>query len=390
MNKIINYALNKLNNTKKIGILGGGQLGKMLIQAAHDFDFHIAVLDPDENAPCRLIAHEFTLGQLTDYQTVVDFGSKVDVITIEIERVNIEALESLEKMGKKVFPQPSVLRKIQDKRIQKQFYADNDIPTADFILTDSKADVLVNAAFLPAVNKLGKDGYDGKGVQILRTETDFEKAFEAPSLLEKLIDFDKEIAVIVARNESGEIKTFPTVEMLFHPEANLVELLFSPAQISKKIDEQAQKIALDVAQKMGIVGLLAVEMFVTKMSEILVNEVAPRPHNSGHQTIKANDVSQYEQHLRAIMNLPLGHTSSNCHAAMVNILGEANHEGEAVYENMDEILKLEGVHPFLYGKKVTKPFRKMGHVTIIAKNFETLLEKANFVKSKLKVVSLES
>ncbi len=375
------------DNRLKIGILGGGQLGKMLIQAAQDFDFHISVLDPDPDAPCRHLAHDFTVGNLTDYQTVIDFAQDIDVLTIEIEKVNIDALEILELVGKKVFPQPAVLRKIQDKRIQKQFFIDNYIPTAAFILTDNKAEVIANFEFLPAVNKLGRDGYDGRGVQILKTVDDLEKAFEAPSLLEELVDFDKEIAVIVARNEDGEIKTFPTVEMLFHPEANLVEFLFSPAQIDDKIDAKAQNIAIDVANKFEIVGLLAVEMFITKDGRVLVNEVAPRPHNSGHQTMRANDVSQFEQHLRAITNLPLGDTKSNCFAAMVNILGEDGFTGNAVYQNMDEILKTAGVHPFLYGKKITKPFRKMGHVTILEENFENLIKKANFVKETLKVVS---
>ncbi|WP_435354542.1 5-(carboxyamino)imidazole ribonucleotide synthase [Emticicia sp. SJ17W-69] len=375
----------QFDNTKKLGILGGGQLGRMLIQAAIDFDVTIKTLDPDADAPCKYISHEFTNGSLNDFETVMSFGKDCDVITIEIENVNIEALEAFEKQGKAVFPQPSILRLIQDKRVQKQFYKDNNLPTSDFILTENQADVAKYEEFLPAVHKLGKGGYDGKGVQMLRTKADLSKAFDQPSVLEKMIDFEKELAVIVARNVSGEIKTFPVVEMVFHPEANLVEYLFAPAEISKEIEKKAEQIAKKTSEAFGIVGLLAVEMFLTKDGEILINEVAPRPHNSGHQTIRANDVSQYEQHIRAIFNLPLGSTEAHSKAAMVNLLGEDGYSGIAVYEGMDEVLAVEGVHPFLYGKKITKPFRKMGHVTIIDQNFEKLKEKVIFVKEKLKV-----
>ena len=375
----------QFDNKKKLGILGGGQLGRMLIQAAIDFDVTIKTLDPDTDAPCKYISHEFTNGSLNDYETVMAFGQDCEVITIEIENVNIEALEAFEKQGKDVFPQPYILRLIQDKRIQKQFYKDNNLPTADFILTENQADVANYEDFLPAVHKLGKGGYDGKGVQILRTKADLPKAFDQPSVLEKMVDFEKELAVIVARSLSGEIKTFPVVEMVFHPEANLVEYLFAPAEISKEIEQKSQQIATQTAEAFGIVGLLAVEMFLTKDGEILINEVAPRPHNSGHQTIRANDVSQYEQHIRAILNLPLGSTTAHSKAAMVNLLGEDGYSGVAIYEGMDEVLAIEGVHPFLYGKKLTKPFRKMGHITIIDQNFEKLKEKVIFVKETLKV-----
>jgi 5-(carboxyamino)imidazole ribonucleotide synthase len=377
----------QFDNSKKLGILGGGQLGRMIIQAAIDFDVTIKTLDPDPDAPCKYISHEFINGSLSDYDTVMAFGQDCDVITIEIENVNIEALEAFEKQGKIVFPQPSILRLIQDKRIQKQFYKDHNLPTADFILTENQADLAQYEVFLPAVHKLGKGGYDGKGVQVLRTKADFVKAFDQPSVLEKMIDFEKELAVIVARNASGEIKTFPVVEMVFHPEANLVEYLFAPAEISNEIEQKAEQVATKTAEAFGIVGLLAVEMFLTKDGEILINEVAPRPHNSGHQTIRANDVSQYEQHLRAILDLPLGSTKAHSKAAMVNLLGEDGHSGAAIYEGMNEVLAVEGVHPFLYGKKLTKPFRKMGHITIIDQNFEKLKEKVIFVKEKLKVIT---
>jgi 5-(carboxyamino)imidazole ribonucleotide synthase len=374
------------DNTKKLGILGGGQLGRMLIQAAIDFDFKIKILDPDADAPCRYIAHEFVNGSLKDYETVMAFGADCDTITIEIENVNVDALEALEKQGKKVYPQPSVLRIIQDKRIQKQFYKEKSLPTADFILTDNQADLENHLDFLPAVHKLGKEGYDGKGVQVLRSASDVSKAFDKPSVLEKMIDFEKELAVIVARNADGEMKTFPVVEMVFHPEANLVEYLFAPAQISDEIAQKAEEIAKNTAKSFGIIGLLAVEMFLTKDSEILINEVAPRPHNSGHQTIRANDVSQFEQHLRAILNLPLGETNAHSMSAMVNLLGEEGYSGEAIYEGIEKCIAIGGIHPFLYGKRFTKPFRKMGHVTIIAEDFEKLKEKVIFVKNNLKVI----
>lgn len=374
------------DNTKKLGILGGGQLGRMLIQAAIDFDLKIKILDPDADAPCRFIAHEFVNGSLKDYETVLAFGADCDTVTIEIENVNIEALEELERRGKKIYPQPSVLRLIQDKRIQKQFYKDNNLPTADFVLTENQSDLENLKDFLPAVHKLGKEGYDGKGVQVIRTADDITKGFDKPGVLERMVDFEKELAVIVARNVDGEMKTFPVVEMVFHPEANLVEYLFAPAEISEEIANKSEQIAKQTAATYGVVGLLAVEMFLTKDGEILINEVAPRPHNSGHHTIRANDVSQFEQHLRAILNLPLGETHAHSKAAMVNLLGEDGFSGEAIYEGMNECIAQGGVHPFLYGKKYTKPFRKMGHVTIVEQDFEKLKEKVIFVKRNLKVV----
>ena len=370
----------------KVGVLGGGQLGRMLIQSGIDLNIQFSILDPDAEAPCKQLA-EFIQGKLTHFDTVMHFGKSCDLITIEIENVSVEALKELVRQGKKVFPQPEVIELIQDKRTQKEFYRKNNIPTAEFILVDSKQDIKKHVAFLPAVNKLGKEGYDGRGVQIIRNEKDFEKAFDAPSLLEKLIDFEKEISVIVARNENGEIVSYPAVEMVFHPEANLVEYLFSPAQISSAVSKEADQLARTIIQKLNMVGLLAVEMFVTKDDKILVNEVAPRPHNSGHQTIEANITSQYEQHLRAILNLPLGNTSSRQASAMVNLLGEEGYSGSAQYQGLEEILKLSGVHVHLYGKRNTKPFRKMGHVTIVGDDIESLKKKANFVKHTLKVIA---
>jgi 5-(carboxyamino)imidazole ribonucleotide synthase len=370
----------------KVGILGGGQLGRMLIQAGIDFNIPFSILDPDKNAPCASLA-EFTQGKLVDYDTVIQFGSSCDVISIEIENVNVAALKELAALGKKVYPQPQVIELIQDKRTQKQFYKENQIPTAEFVLTNNAEDVRRLKNFLPAVNKLGREGYDGRGVQVINDEQDFGKAFDAPGLLERRVDFDKEISVIVARNANGEVKTFPVVEMVFHPVQNLVEFLFAPATLSRSVSERAEGIAIDIIKKLGMVGLLAVEMFVTKDGEVLVNEIAPRPHNSGHQTIEANITSQYEQHLRAILNLPLGDTSMVLPSAMVNLLGEVGYEGEARYLGFEEVIRIPGVHVHLYGKKITKPFRKMGHVTIVDNDIHQLKEKARFVKETLKIIA---
>jgi 5-(carboxyamino)imidazole ribonucleotide synthase len=378
--------LQKAFGNYKIGILGGGQLGRMLIQSGIDFNIPFAVLDPDPHAPCSSLA-EFSNGKLTDFDTVLKFGSACDVITIEIENVNTAALKELVKLGKKVFPQPEIIELIQDKRTQKIFYRDNDIPTADFLLVENAADVIAKESFLPAVNKLGREGYDGRGVQIMRSKGDLPKAFDAPGLLEKLIPFEKEIGVIVARNERGEVKSFPAVEMVFHPVQNLVEYLFAPADLSEKILKTADTIAKTIIEKLNLVGILAVEMFVTPDGSVLVNEIAPRPHNSGHQTIEANGTSQYEQHLRAILNLPLGDTNLMLPSAMVNLLGEPGFEGLAQYQGIDEIMQLPGVHVHLYGKRLTKPFRKMGHVTIVDKDVEQLKKKATFVKHTLKVTA---
>jgi 5-(carboxyamino)imidazole ribonucleotide synthase len=358
----------------------------MLIQSGIDFNIPFSVLDPDPHAPCAGLA-PFQTGKLTDFDTVMQFGKSCDLITIEIENVNTEALKKLVAQGKKVYPQPAVIELIQDKRKQKAFYRERGIPTADFILVENREDVKRQAAFLPAVNKLGKEGYDGRGVQIIRTAEDLDKAFDAPGLLEKLVHFDKEVAVIVARNARGEVKTFPPVEMVFHPVQNLVEYLFAPAALTPAVATQVDDIARRVVAELDMVGLLAVEMFITKTGEVLVNEVAPRPHNSGHQTIEANVTSQYEQHLRAILNLPLGDTGQIFPSAMVNLLGEPGYEGPARYAGFAEVVELPGVHVHLYGKQITKPFRKMGHVTIIDRDIQGLREKARIVKQTLKVIA---
>ncbi|HXH18278.1 MAG TPA: 5-(carboxyamino)imidazole ribonucleotide synthase [Chitinophagales bacterium] len=372
---------------KTIGILGGGQLGRMLIQAGMNFNLHFSVLDPDKDAPCKSIADEFQAGSLSDFKTVYDFGKKAEVLTIEIEHVNVDALEKLEKEGVKVFPQSHIIRTIQDKGLQKLFYRENKISTAEFRLIESKIELLQHSDFIPFFQKLRKGGYDGRGVQRIGSKDDFGKAFDQPSVLEKQAEIEKELSVIVARNASGEVKTYPAVELEFHPEANLVEYLFSPAGISAETEKQAEQIAADVAASLKIVGLLAVEMFLTKDGKILVNEIAPRVHNSGHHTIEASVTSQFEQHLRAILNLPLGSAEIKMPAVMVNLLGEPGCEGEARYAGLNEVLKTAGVCIHLYGKKFTRPFRKMGHVTVIDRDLETAKEKAKFVKQTLKVIA---
>ena len=371
----------------RLGVLGGGQLGRMLIQAANDLNIHIHCLDPDPNAPCSEIAHSFSCGSLTDFNTVLNFGSDKHLITVEIENVNVEALIELEKKGVKVFPQPNVLKLIQDKGLQKEFYLKNNIPTAAFELISSKAELLLKTDF-PFVHKLRTGGYDGKGVKIISNLSEAEQSFDAPSVIEEKIDFQKELSVLVARNEKGEIKTFPLVECEFNPEANLVEFLFSPAEVSPEIELKAKEIASQLIEKLNMVGLLAVELFLTKSNELLVNEIAPRPHNSGHHTIECCTTSQFSQHLRAILNLPLGDTSLIQAGAMINLVGEKEFNGPVIYDGLENILSIPGVFPHLYGKEISKPFRKMGHITITGKDINELKAKRDKIKGLIRVISL--
>lgn len=371
----------------RLGILGGGQLGRMLIQESINFNTTIHVLDPDENAPCKHLCKHFTVGALDDFDTVYQFGKKVDMLTIEIEKVNVDALEKLEEEGTLVFPQARVIRLIQDKGLQKEFFKQHDIPTADFQLVSSKEDLLDAQLGLPFIQKLRRDGYDGKGVLKIQEVADFDQAFQAPSLIETWVDFEKELAVIVARNEDGEIKTFPCVEMEFNPQVNLVEFLIAPSTLPYPIQQRAEELATQIADSLQIVGLLAVEMFLTRDGEILVNELAPRPHNSGHHTIEANATSQFAQHLRAIFNQPLGATTSATNAVMINLLGDPGYQGLAVYQGMQETLKKEGAYVHLYGKKFTKPFRKMGHVTILNEDREAAIATAREIQKTLKVIA---
>ena len=373
------------NNQIRIGVVGGGQLGRMLQQKAYSYGLDLAFIDPDKNAPCSNMSSWFYKGSLLDEELVYDFGKNRDVITIEIENVNTNALKRLEKEGKKVYPQPHIIEMIQDKGAQKLFYQKNNIPTAEFYLIENKTEISLFKDKMPFMQKMRKGGYDGKGVTPLRNESDLKNAFDVPSVLEKFVNFKKELSVIVARNAQGEIKSFPCVEQEFSLEANLVEFLISPAEISNEIENKARILAENIIQKLEMVGVLAVELFLTQDDELLVNEIAPRPHNSGHQTIEGNTESQYGQLLRCLLDLPLGDTSIVKPSAMVNLLGEKGFEGEAIYEGLDKVVALGGVYVHLYGKSQTKSFRKMGHVTITGNTAEEVKEKANFVKNTLKV-----
>ncbi|PZD76988.1 5-(carboxyamino)imidazole ribonucleotide synthase [Mesonia sp. K7] len=382
---------NYFSSNFKLGILGGGQLGKMMLYDTRKYDIQTLVVDPSKEAPSKIACDEFQQGDLMDYNTVVEFGRKVDVLTFEIESVNIDALETLENEGKKVYPQSSVLRKIQDKGIQKKFYTDNHIPTSPFKRYKNKADL--NEALVrkehdfPFVWKSCTGGYDGKGVSIIRQEEDVIPLPDVPCIAENMIPFEMELAVIVARNPSGEIKTYPVVEMEFHPEANQVEYVICPARIAADISAKAQAVAQKVSEAFKHVGLLAVEMFLTKEGDILVNEVAPRPHNSGHYSIEASYTNQFEQHIRAILDLPLGETASKVGGVMVNLVGDENYEGNVIYQNIEEIMGLPGVTPHIYGKKQTRPFRKMGHVTIVNQDINEARKIAEKVKSSIRVIS---
>ena len=378
--------MNKNWNSKefKIGVLGGGQLGRMLIQEAINLNLHIHIMDPDQNAPCASIAQTFTCAPLTDFDAVIEFGKDKNLITVEIENVNIEALESLEKNGVQIYPQPHVLKIIKDKGTQKQFYETNDIPTSPFELIQSANELTKASIKFPVVQKLRTGGYDGRGVQILKND---QSSFDAPSIIENLIDFEKEISIIVARNDKGQVSTFPSVECEFNPEAHLVEFLFSPAEISHEIEKKAKEIASDVIEKLDMVGILAVEMFLTKSGDLLVNEIAPRPHNSGHHTIECCETSQFAQHLRAILGLPLGSTALIQPGAMINLLGEKGHTGTAIYEGLSELLNHTHVFPHLYGKEQTKPLRKMGHITITGNSIEEVKETADKIKDIIHIVA---
>jgi len=382
---------NYFSSDFKLGILGGGQLGKMMLYDTRKYDIQTYVLDASPEAPCKIACDVFEQGDLMDFDTVVNFGRKVDVLTFEIELVNVDALEQLESEGKKVYPSSATLRKIQDKGVQKQFYAEKGIPTADFTVyteKDELTEALVRKEWdYPFVWKGCTGGYDGKGVSVIREEEDLIPLPEGACLAEKMIPFKNELAVIVARNVSGEVKTYPVVEMEFHPEANQVEYVICPARIEDHVAEKARAVAKKVSESFEHVGLLAVEMFQTEDDEILVNEVAPRPHNSGHYSIEASFTNQFEQHLRAILDLPLGETESKVGGVMVNLVGDENHEGQVHYQNIGKIMQMPGVTPHIYGKKQTRPFRKMGHVTIVNKDLGEARRIAEEVKKEIKVIS---
>lgn len=377
---------NYFSSDFRLGVLGGGQLGRMLLTETQKYDIFTVILDGDAHAPCAEICNEFHHGQLMDYKTVYDFGKTVDVLTIEIEHVNNEALKQLEKEGLKIFPQPAVLEIIQHKGRQKDFFRKNNIPTASYT-RHSSTDELINRTDFPFVWKAAQFGYDGTGVKVIRSAEDLKGLPQGDAITEEMIPFKNELAVIVSRNEAGEIKTYPVVEMEFHPEANQVEYVLCPARIDDKVASEARDIALHVADALGIVGLLAVEMFQTQDDKILVNEVAPRTHNSGHYSIEASYTSQFEQHLRSILNLPLGNTDSKVAGIMVNLVGAEGYSGDVVYENMEQILNIDGVTPHIYGKKLTRPFRKMGHVTIVNEDLDEARRLAEMVKKTIRVIS---
>ncbi len=383
--------MNYFSSDFKLGILGGGQLGKMMLTETRKFDIQTYVVDPSAEAPCQFGATKFTQGSLTDYDTVMQLGNQVDVLTIEIENVNLEALEALENQGKKVYPSPKTLRLIKNKGNQKDFYINNNIPTAPYqrfsTLADLKTEVNNQKIELPFVWKATEGGYDGNGVQIVRQISDLDTLPETECIAESMIPFKNELAVIVARSASGEIKTYPVVEMEFHPEANQVEYVICPARIDETVANKAREIALKVSESFNHVGLLAVEMFQTKDDEILVNEVAPRPHNSGHYSIEASYTSQFEQHIRAVLDLPLGNTDSKVAGIMVNLVGEEGFTGDVVYENIEKIMAIDGVTPHIYGKRETRPFRKMGHVTIVNENMAEARKVAQQVKETIRVIS---
>jgi 5-(carboxyamino)imidazole ribonucleotide synthase len=383
--------MNYFSSDFKLGILGGGQLGKMLLAETRKFDIQTYVIDPSPAAPSQFGATEFFTGDLMDYEAIYQFGKKVNVLTIEIENVNLDALDQLETEGLAIYPSPKTLRLIQNKGRQKDFYVENTIPTSPhqrFIdLTELKSAVASNKVEMPFVWKCAQFGYDGNGVKIVRTASDLDILPNVECIAEQMVPFKNELAVIVVRSVSGEVKTYPVVEMEFHPEANQVEYVICPARIDEKVAQKATEIALKVSEAFHHVGLLAVEMFQTENDEILVNEVAPRPHNSGHYSIEASYTSQFENHLRAILNLPLGTTASKVAGIMVNLVGAEGFSGQVIYENIEKIMAIDGVTPHIYGKRETRPFRKMGHVTIVNENMLEARKIAEEVKNSIRVIS---
>ncbi|MFM2326468.1 MAG: hypothetical protein RIR31_670 [Bacteroidota bacterium] len=371
----------------KVGILGGGQLGRMLLQAAANYPVETFVMENDAECPAAHLCHHFTKGDITNFNDVYNFGKGLDAITIEIESVNEDALEKLEAEGVKVYPKPSALKTIKNKILQKQFYENNQIPTSEFVITQSKADLNQYSNFLPAAHKIGIGGYDGRGVELLKTTADFEKAFDAPAVLEKLVTIKKEIAVIIAVNDNAENVMYPTVDMLFDTRLNLLDYQISPAALPETILWKAEAIALKVVKDLKSPGIFAVELFIDDKDNVLVNETAPRVHNSGHHTIEANYSSQFDMLWRIMLNYPLGNTEHILPAAIVNLLGADGFSGEAFYEGLNEVLKIDNVFVHLYGKKETRPGRKMGHVTILSKEKQELIHQANRIKHTLIVKS---
>jgi len=375
----------------KLGILGGGQLGKMLLSECAKFDIYAIVLDPSKEAPCSKLASEFFVGDLMNYDTVLEFGKKVDVITLEIENVNADALEKLESLGKKVYPSSKNIKTIQNKGLQKLFYKENNLPTSNFKIHSNiksiEQDVASNNLTFPFVWKSAQFGYDGKGVKIVENKDELSDLSDVECIVEEKIKIKKELSVIISRNESNQESSFPVVEMDFNPKSNLVERVICPANISMSIEENAIRIAKNLSKSLGHIGLLAIEMFLTHDDKILINEIAPRPHNSGHHTIECCFTSQFEQHLRSVLNLPLGDTSIKIPGIMLNLVGENKNEGEVLYENIDMIMKISGVTPHIYGKRKSRLNRKMGHITIVNKNINDAIEMSKKIRKIIKVTS---
>ena len=371
----------------RAGILGGGQLGRMLLQAAANYPVETYLMENDEDSPAAHLCHHFIKGDIRNFDDVYRFGKDLHALTIEIESVNEEALEKLEAEGVKIYPRPAALRTIKNKILQKQFYTQHGIPTAEYFITNDLAAVRSRADFLPAVHKLGTGGYDGRGVQILRTAAEIEKGFDAPGVLEKLVNIDKEIAQIIAVNERGETAIYPPVDMVFDTRLNLLDYQISPADIPQNTLWKVEAISLRVVKELKSPGLFAVEMFVTRQGEVFVNETAPRVHNSGHHTIEANYSSQFDMLWRVILGYPLGNTEVILPGAIVNLVGSEGYEGEAHYEGLDEVLQMDNVFVHIYGKKETKAGRKMGHVTIISREKQDLVYKAHKIRNTLKVVT---
>ena len=372
---------------KKIGILGGGQLGRMLLQAAANYNAETYVLENDAECPAAHLCHHFTKGDIKNFDAVYNFGKGLDAITIEIENVNIEALEKLESEGVKVFPKPSVLKTVKNKILQKQYYKEFQIPTAEFKITNHYAEIAEMEDLLPAVHKLGEGGYDGRGVQVIINKADIEKGFDKPSVLERKINIDKEIAIIIAINEKGETAIYPPVRMMFDPDLNLLDYQLCPAELDKQILWKIEAVALAVVRNFKSPGIFAVELFVDKKGDVFVNETAPRVHNSGHHTIEAHYSSQFDMLWRVILSYPLGNTNYILPSIMVNIIGAEGYSGDVVYEGLDEILQIENAFVHIYGKRQTKPGRKMGHVTILSNEKQDLLHNSNKVKRSLVVKS---
>ena len=376
---------------KSIGILGGGQLGKMLFNAGTPLGMELGFMDKSLDSPVGKIAKNYVDGDITNQEDVLNFGRNYNVLTVEIEKVNVDALRQLEKENIEIYPQPEVLATIQDKALQKEFYKKNNLPTSDFQIYDNLSSLIYDldagVQKFPFIQKMRRDGYDGRGVQVIKNDASIDQAFPYNFIVEELIDIEKELAVVTCRSKTGEIAIYDPVEMVFHPEQNILLYQLAPARLSQSQSDEIQNLAKQVSAAFGIVGLLAIEFFLTRSGEILINEVAPRPHNSGHHTIEANHCSQYENHLRAISGLPLGHTGTLHASAMLNVLGEPGHTGSVIYDGLEAILEEEGVHIHLYGKSVTKPYRKMGHVNIIGNDIEALILKADMVQNTLRVIS---